>query len=108
MILSTCVKDLKIDMDRIHSFWAGLRAHHRIGLSVPTSGTKPTFLQVYTYYGDELDDRMSLKVAGELNREVMSELQQGLHRINPSVREFKAVKKNRKVYAFSAIITGAS
>ena len=91
LLLYTVVKDLNIDMDGIHSFCAGLRGYHRIGWSVPTAGIKPTFLQLYNYDVDELDDRITFKVARELNREVMSELQRELYCINPLVQEFKAV-----------------
>ena len=58
---------------------------------MPTAGIKPTFLQLYSYDVDELDDRITFKVARELNREVMSELQRELYCIDPLVQEYKAV-----------------
>lgn len=75
----------------VHSFCIAHRAYHMIGLDRIPVGMRPTFLQLYIHDQDELNDRMAMRVAEKLDRDVMKALQQELHLVNPFVRRFKAI-----------------
>ncbi|KAL0035451.1 hypothetical protein WJX77_006688 [Trebouxia sp. C0004] len=53
-------------------------------------GVRPTYLS-YIYDADELDDRMHLDVAKDLQRGTVERLQRMLHSRNPFVQCFKAI-----------------
>ena len=61
------------------------------GLPPLAAGVRPTFLQLYIYDANELDDRMHLDVAKDLSRDTVDRLQRMLHARNPFVRFFKAI-----------------
>ncbi len=75
----------------MHNFCAGLRAYHMIGLPPTSPGVRPTYLLLYIYDANELDDRMHLDVAKELQRGTVERLQRMLHSRNPFVQCFKAI-----------------
>ncbi len=75
----------------MHNFCAGLRAYHMIGLPPARPGVRPTYLSLYIYDANELDDRMHLDVAKDLQRGTMERLQRMLHSRNPFVQCFKAI-----------------
>ena len=75
----------------MHNFCAGLRAYHMIGLPPERPGVRPTYLSLYIYDANELDDRMHLDVAKDLQRGTVERLQRMLHSRNPFVQCFKAI-----------------
>jgi len=85
------VDNLNARYGGIHNFCIGHRAYHMIGLDRVPEGMRPTFLQLYIHDQDELNDRMAMKVAERLDRDVMQALQQELHLVNPFIRRFKAI-----------------
>ena len=85
------VQNLNSKYGGVHRFCVGHCAYHMIGLDRLPPGTRTTFLQLFIYDQDELHDRMALRVAQKLNRDVMQALQAELHLVNPYVRRFKAV-----------------
>ena len=68
-----------------------LRAYHTIGLPPARPGVRPTFLQLYIYDGNELDDCMRLNVAKELQSGTVKRLQHKSHSCNPFVQCCKAI-----------------
>ncbi|KAL0021630.1 hypothetical protein WJX77_001364 [Trebouxia sp. C0004] len=88
---STGVKDVRQSFGWMHKFCAGLRAYHMIGLPPESPGVRPTYLSLYIYVANELDDRMHLDVAKELQRGTMERLQRMLQSHNPFVQCFKAI-----------------
>ena len=87
----TGVDNLNSKYGGVHSFCISHRAYHMIGLGRIPAGMRPTFLQLCIHDQDELNDRMAMKVAEKLGRNVMQALQQELHLVNPLVRRFKAI-----------------
>ena len=85
------VQDVRQDLGFMHNFCTGLRAYHMTGLPLLAAGVRPTFLQLYIYDANELDDRMHLDVAKDLSRDTVYRLQRMLHARNPFVRFFKAI-----------------
>ena len=89
------VQSLNSKYGGVHSFCVGHRAYHMIGLDRLPLGTRTTFLQLCIHDQDELNDRMALRGAQKLNRDVMQALQAELHLVNPFVRRFKAVNHDQ-------------
>ena len=85
------VQDVRQNLGFMHNFCTGLRAYHMTGLPPMAAGARPTFLQLYIYDANELDDRMHLDVAKDLSRDAVDRLQRMLHTCNPFVRFFKAI-----------------
>ena len=85
------VKDVRESFGWMHNFCAGLRAYHMIRLPAPQPGVRSTFLQLYNYDGNELDDRIHLNVASQLRAGTIERLQRMLHNCNPFVQAFKAI-----------------
>ena len=69
------ITDVRQSFGWMHNFCAGLRAYHMIGLPPVRPGVRPTFLQLYIYDGNKLDDRMHLDVAKNLQHGTVERLQ---------------------------------
>ena len=64
--------------------------HHRSGSLIPRVGEDPVYAQLYIYDPQEaLDFRMNNENNTALNRRVMSDLQDMLHRHHPAVLLYK-------------------
>ena len=85
------VQDVRQDLGFMHNCCTGLRAYHMTGLPPMAAGVRPTFLQLYIYDANELDDRMHLDVAKDLSKDTVDRLQCMLHARNPFVQFFKAI-----------------
>lgn len=85
------VQDVRQDLGFMHNFCTGVRAYHMTGLPPMAAGVRPTFLQLYIYDANELDDRLHLDAAKDLSRDTVDRLQRMLHAHNPFVQFFKAI-----------------
>jgi hypothetical protein len=74
----------------IYTFRIHGEMYHRIGSLLPNSETQPQFAQIYIYDTDhEIQNRLNIMPNLDLN--ILAELQQMLHNINPYVNRFRHV-----------------
>jgi hypothetical protein len=74
----------------IYTFRIHGEMYHRIGSLLPNPETQPQFAQIYIYDTDhEIQNRLS--IIPDLDFNILAELQQMLHDINPYVNNFRQV-----------------